>query len=62
MIVTASLACLCGLMCWRRETKQKPKMNKTNVPFENPTADQDFPPPPHSPTLQEIFPKRKIKF
>jgi len=55
MIVTASLACLCGLMCWRRETKQKPNMNKADIPFENPTADPDFPPPPHSPTLQEIF-------
>jgi len=62
VVVTASLACLCGIVCWHKETKQKPKMAKLNFPFENQTADQDILPPPQSPTLQEIIPKGKITF
>jgi len=46
-------------MCWRKETRQKPNMTKGDIPAENLTAVPDFPPPPHSPTLQEILPKRQ---
>jgi len=49
-------------MCRQKETRQKPNMTKGDIPAENLTAVPDFPPPPHSPTLQETFPKKKQKF
>jgi len=46
-------------MCRQKETRKKPNMTKGDIPAENLTAVPDFPPPPHSPTLQETFPKKQ---